>query len=124
MELWHILLILFMHTVADFVFQSDEVAKGKSSDNRILVMHVLTYSWVMLIPAGILASSLSRVGLEVFALWIGVNAFLHFATDYVSSRMTSHYYKNENRHMFFVTIGFDQFAHMAALLCTYEWLLL
>lgn len=123
MELWHILLILFMHTVADFVFQTDRVAKGKSGSNRILVEHILLYSWIMLIPAGILASSLLSVGLGVFALWIVVNAVLHFGTDYVTSRMTSYYWKNENRHMFFVTVGFDQFAHVAALLCTYKWLL-
>ena len=123
MELWNILLILFMHTVADFVFQTDEVAKGKSSDNAILAKHILVYSWIMVIPAGILAVGLPRVDLSAFSLWIAVNAILHFGTDYVTSRMTTHLWKKGDRHNFFVVIGFDQFAHAAALLTTYQWLL-
>ncbi len=116
MELWHILVILFSHTVADFVLQSDEVAKGKSSDNWILLKHIMIYTAAMM-PCAVVVSG------PLFMLFLSINAAAHFVTDYITSRITSYYWQREERHKFFVTIGFDQFAHAAALLITYAFLL-
>ncbi len=116
MELWHILVILFSHTVADFVLQSDEVAKGKSSNNWTLLKHITIYTAAMLPCAAVVSGPL-------FMLFLSINAVAHFITDYITSRITTYYWLREERHKFFVTIGFDQFAHMAALLITYSALL-
>jgi hypothetical protein len=47
---------------------------------------------------------------------------LHFATDFVSSRVAGNFWKNEQRHWFFVTIGADQAVHMISLFAAYVWL--
>jgi membrane-bound metal-dependent hydrolase YbcI (DUF457 family) len=96
-----------MHFVADFIFQSDTVAKGKSTSNQILAWHVSLYA----IPF----------------FWFGwkfavLNAVLHFITDWFTSRATSWLWQREQRHWFFVTIGFDQAIHMSCLFGTYLWL--
>lgn len=107
MSIGVILVLVWMHFIADFVLQTDWMAKNKSSSNVALTIHVVLYS----IPF----------------IWFGwvyaiVNGMLHFATDYVTSRVTSHFWKTEQRHLFFVVIGADQALHMTALFATYMWL--
>ncbi len=121
MELWHILVLIFGHTVADFVFQTDEVAKGKSSDNGILFKHVATYICCLtLFASSIVVSTTPMLN---FLGFLAINFAAHFITDYITSRLTTYFWKREDRHNFFVTIGFDQFAHLAVLLITYSALL-
>ena len=48
-----------------------------------------------------------------------VNAVLHFATDWCTSRVTKRLWLAEQRHWFFVVIGLDQSIHMTCLLGTY-----
>ena len=43
-ELSVLLILVWMHFVADFVFQTDKIAINKSSDNAILAFHVTAYS--------------------------------------------------------------------------------
>lgn len=83
------LALIWLHFLADFILQSDSVAKAKSSDNVILFYHVTVYT----LPF----------------LWFGwqfalVTWLAHFATDYVSSRLTTRLYKAGERHWFFVVI--------------------
>jgi len=42
------LVILFIHWIADFVFQTDEMAKGKSKNWKDLIAHTFIYSWTWL----------------------------------------------------------------------------
>lgn len=99
-----LLLLVWVHFIADFVMQSDKVAKGKSGSNKLLLLHVMIYS-AFLVPFGL-----------AFA---AVNMALHFATDYVSSRATSKLWQAGERHWFFVVIGADQAVHMSCLFLTY-----
>jgi hypothetical protein len=103
-----LLLLVWVHTIADFVFQTDKMAINKSSSNRWLTLHV----WVYILPFMVLFG-------PSFA---AVNFLLHWATDYVSSRMTSKLWKAGKRHAFFVVIGIDQALHMTALILTYHWI--
>jgi len=98
-----------MHFVADFIFQSNNVATNKSSNNKILAWHVLLYS-IPFLYFGV-----------AFAV---VTFLLHFATDYVSSRVARHFYLLQERHWFFVTIGADQAIHMISLFAAYVWLVI
>lgn len=104
-----ILIIVWMHFIADFVLQSDKVARGKSSSNKILVKHVCLYS----IPF----------------FWFGwqfavINAVAHFATDWITSRITKRLWANSEVHWFFVVIGLDQAIHFTTLIGTYAWLIM
>lgn len=97
--------LMWVHFMADFVLQSDAIAKAKSSSNKALALHVLIYS-VCFLPFGL-----------GFTL---ANYALHFITDYVSSRATTRLWLADERHWFFVVIGADQAVHMTCLLLTYS----
>lgn len=99
--------ILFVHFVADFMAQTDYMAKGKSSSNRVLGLHILIYS-IFLIPFGV-----------AYAI---VNGALHFVTDYISSRASKRQWEKGDTHNFFVIVGFDQFIHVICLVWTYQFL--
>lgn len=125
-----LILIFFIHFVADFMLQTDKMAKGKSSSNRWLTYHILAYSTVLLI---------------VFGPWYALaNGLCHWSTDYITSRLSSRQWAKaasyqkvladpeahplakevaamnnvHHVHWFFVVIGFDQFLHAAMLIIT------
>ena len=107
MDVSIILSLIFTHWVADFAFQSDSMAIKKSSSNIWLGFHVMTYIiaflWVWNVQ------------------FLVANALIHFGVDYVTSRATSYLWGKEDRHNFFVMIGFDQFIHISTLILTYSW---
>ena len=113
-----IILLLFTHFVADFVFQTDKQAKQKSTSNKWLSYHVASYS------LGLLAFGLLWIGFgwNVW-LWVVLNAVLHWCTDWVTSRINSKLWKDQKVHWFFVSIGFDQFIHYTTLILTYKLLI-
>jgi len=95
-----ILLLLWIHFVADFITQDDEMATKKSSHSGWLTLHCAIYALCF--------------------IWLGwqfaaVTFALHFAVDFVTSRATAALFKAERRHWFFVVIGFDQALHMTQL---------
>ena len=98
-------IILVIHFVADFVLQSDWMAKNKSKDNKALLLHVSVYS----IPFMLLISPLYGL----------INGILHFAIDYTTARLSSKLWARGDVHNFFVVIGFDQLLHALSLLWTY-----
>lgn len=104
-----VMILICIHFVADFILQPDEMAKKKSSSNKWLFFHVITY----MIP---------------FLLWFGplyalVNGIAHYITDYITSRISSEFWRDGKVHQFFVTIGADQAIHMVTLVLTYVWLI-
>lgn len=101
-----ILVIIWTHFFADFILQTDKIAKNKGNDNRILTLHVLIYS-----------APFFWFG----ATFVAITAVTHFITDYFTSRWTTKLYNAGKRHWFFVVIGFDQAIHMTTLILTYEW---
>lgn len=98
-----IFLLIWTHWFADFVCQADKMAINKSTSLNWLASHVSVYT-LFLMPFGF-----------SFAL---VNGAAHFATDFVTSRITSYLWKKNDRHNFFVVIGIDQALHMSVLILT------
>lgn len=96
-----ILLLMCIHFIADFWFQTDELALNKSTSNMWLAFHSYVYA-VCFCMCGF-----------YFTLLMFVS---HFIIDGCSSRMTSILWKDGDRHWFFVVIGFDQLCHTAVIL--------
>lgn len=117
-----ILAIMFIHWVADFILQTDEEAKGKSTSFKCLVSHTFHYSMIWFAVGTILAltSGLSLVLVAYFTL---ITFIAHTITDYFTSKLNSYLWKKGDTHNFFVSIGFDQFLHHAQLLITYYFLI-
>jgi hypothetical protein len=116
MNITEILVILVAHWIADFVFQTDKMAKGKSSSNYMLSLHIASYTTLI---AFFMLSLLSLKMAIAFAL---LNGVLHFITDYFSSRASSKLWAKGDVHNFFVVIGLDQTIHYATLFATYYYL--
>ena len=101
-----VLILIWLHFIADFVFQSDKVALNKSRYISILTFHAMFYAVPFVLFGAIFAA---------------FNGALHFVVDLFSSRIASHYWSIENRHAFFVTIGLDQAIHVSALVISLTW---
>jgi hypothetical protein len=103
MEIELLLLIIWVHFVADFILQTNYIALNKSKYINCLLIHSGIYSVPFLI-----------FGLE-YAI---INGILHFIIDYFSSAMTAAFYANDKRRYFWLTIGCDQAIHMTCLILT------
>lgn len=116
-----LLIILFGHWLADFVWQPDWMGKGKSSDWSIMIHHGLRITIGMLGVSIVLMLTgfVPYAAADLLTIWAGVNGIAHVAIDAVTSRMTGRYWKAERVHAFFVTIGFDQFLHVAFAFVTF-----
>lgn len=116
--MWALAALLALHWVADFVLQTHWQATNKSKRNDALLAHVATYTGALAL--GSLA--LFGPGLAV-AAFVLVNGFLHFGTDWCTSRWSSRLWARQDWHNFFVVIGLDQLIHQATLAGTL-WMLL
>lgn len=106
-----IYLIIFSHWVADFIAQSDWMAKNKSKSWKALSLHILAYT-------ASLAILLSLVHPKTAILYALVNGGVHFVIDALTSRITAKLYAKGDVHNFFVVIGLDQALHMSTLAAT------
>lgn len=112
------LVVLFAHWLADFVFQSDRMAKNKSKSWRWLGIHIAEYAFVVWSVMAWWAFLYSHTSLLVLLSWTSVNAALHFVIDAGTSRWSSYLYSKGQIHNFFVVIGFDQFLHLMCFVLT------
>lgn len=106
--------ILFAHWVADFLFQTETMALNKSKSMKWLTVHVLTYTIVLL------GFSLLLLNWQSALLFAGLNGALHWITDFFTSKLTTVYHNN--RRVFFLIIGLDQFIHTATLIMAWEYI--
>jgi hypothetical protein len=91
------LLLLTLHWFADFVLQSDWMAINKSKNWKALCLHTLVYSLTFTPFYGL--------------AFTAITFLLHTAQDAVTSRVNSKLWQANQRHWFFVSIGFDQLLH-------------
>ena len=112
--------LLFLHWVADFVCQTDWMARNKSQSNWPLFVHCLVYTMVF-IPFAVVVIPASAV-----AWFLIFTLLLHMYIDFNTSRITSRlsaegkYGSNfiPNFGMFSI-IGLDQLLHYICLIGTY-----
>lgn len=118
MTLTEIFLILVLHWVGDFWFQSDKQAKGKSKNMRDLVSHTFSYSFVWL--CCMFGLCIYYQVNPLFSLYFALITFTaHTIQDYFTSRLNSRLYQQGKNHEFFIALGGDQLLHYVQLFLTY-----
>jgi len=121
--LTEIFTIIIIHWIADFVFQDEKWALGKSKNWRDLLSHTSLYSLLWFIPMIILLGVNWKVSVFVFITFV-----LHTTTDYYTSRIVSKKFANNHygspipNFGAFSIIGFDQVLHYVQLFLTYYYL--
>ena len=111
-----IIFILISHFIADFIFQTNNMAENKSSSNIWLSKHIVSYTTVLFLSMAFfnfMFLDFSYYSIIVFSL---VNGAIHFIVDYITSRATKRLYEENRMHDFFVVIGLDQLIHNITLL--------
>lgn len=96
-----IIILIWIHFIADFLLQPDVMALNKSKSIFWLLSHGVVYGATFIF-----------FGFE-FAI---LTALFHIGIDSITSRLTSYFWIKEKRHWFFVTIGFDQAIHITLLI--------
>lgn len=106
-----IMALIWLHFIGDFIFQTDKMAVNKSKSIEYLTYHVLAYS----VPFFALCFHFALLDVLYF---VGLNMVLHWAVDFVTSKITASLWAANKRHEFFVVIGLDQAIHFTCLLMT------
>lgn len=115
-----IIILLFIHWIADFLLQTEHMAMNKSKSFYLLSLHVFIYSFTWMI-----------IGVFFYDIWTvakftTVTFFLHFLTDYYTSKETTRLYKRKKYYGFpgfFPMIGLDQWLHQIQIILTYTLLI-
>lgn len=110
--------IMFAHFIADFQFQSRWMAENKSSNWLALCIHIGAYMGILFLYFFWMSVVIGHGSITKMIQYVVLNGILHFATDAITSRLTTRFYKAQNMHAFWVTIGFDQFVHFTCLALT------
>ena len=121
MSIFIILYFLLIHWFADFVMQTDVDAKNKSKHIRNLLNHTATYCGILM------ASSLIFLGeSSLLSVWMfGAIMFAsHTIIDYITSRINSKLHSAGKNHLFFTSIGFDQWLHYVVLFISIKYIFL
>lgn len=122
--------IMFSHTIFDFVFQSDWMAKEKHKNLTALLIHVLTYTFgvtftiVILLSFFGLFTTESNISNNSIVIFIIINFLTHLLVDYITSKAVKLCFDKQDYHNGFIIIGFDQFIHIVTLAFTTELYLL
>jgi hypothetical protein len=118
-----IIFILLVHWMADFVFQTDTQAKGKSKSFKILVNHTFTYSmfWFAIVFLFGYNNRFESTSWYVAntILFVLITFITHTITDYFTSKLNSKLWAAGQTHNFFCAIGADQILHYLQLFLTY-----
>lgn len=124
-NIWVLFGILIVHWIADFICQTDEMAKGKSSSWDCLLSHTGVYSLVWFLTIGSICiwnSGIEGVGYRMLVCFPIITFICHTATDYYTSRIVKGFFEKGDTHNGFVIIGLDQILHYVQLILTFYFL--
>jgi hypothetical protein len=129
MDYLDLIFVLFIHFIADFIFQSRQMGVKKSKNIYWLTTHIYVYSIITFIGWGLFFKLTPRMGFELLTLTI----FTHFLTDFITSKLSSRFYLKSKKSkslkeanyfewLFWSTIGFDQLIHATTLILTFKYI--
>lgn len=117
-----IFVIILTHWVADFIFQDEKWALGKSKNIFDLLDHTFVYSFIFGL---VMCFFLGDVNVYYPTLFAIITLILHTITDYFTSRLVSKKFEKKEYGSSipnigaFTYIGFDQLLHYIQLFGTY-----
>ena len=82
---YEVSIILFAHYIADFLFQTNWMAKGKSSSLMKLSVHILTYTLVLFVCCFFLILVRQDITISDLIVYAIVSGMLHFSVDFFTS---------------------------------------
>lgn len=94
-----LLAIGLQHFVFDWLLQPRWMGERKSESLWILTIHILIVSCGLALVAAIFHGSVA---------WVVANSLLHFATDFVTSRISKWAWNSDRKWLAFTVIGADQ----------------
>lgn len=115
-------ILIVIHYIADFIFQDEKWALGKSKNWSDLLSHTITYSLIFIFPCYFI---FDHDLLKAFCFF-GITFLCHTITDYFTSRWVAkkfaanHYGSAVPNFGAFSSIGLDQVLHYAQLFLTYH----
>ncbi len=105
------IIVLAGHGVGDYLLQTTSMATQKSVSQKWLLLHVFTYTLVLLATGNIVFSWQVALGYAIF------NGALHFITDFFTSKLARRY--QEKPRVYYPILGFDQLVHVSCLYWTF-----
>jgi len=127
MEIGMVFSLLILHWICDFILQTDEQAKGKSSSWSCLLRHTAIYSLMFTFCLFVLEGVSTENNLRHIVLlncftFMWITFILHTLTDYITSREVKKFFDVGNHHYGFIVIGLDQILHYIQIFLTYNYL--
>lgn len=115
--------IVITHYIADFIFQDEKWAVGKSKSFSSLVQHTTMYSIIWVFPVHIISEDFFKSLVFVLITFIAHTITDYFTSKIVSKRFSDEYYGSPIPNLgAFSIIGFDQVLHYIQLIITWNWL--
>ena len=113
-----LILLLFMHFLSDFVFQSREQADSKSSSILALLEHCYEYTCWIGITTIVISGVFNKIGVDVRGiLWYTASlGYTHLCIDFCTSKFNKWAYKKKQDKLFWTGIGFDQWLHQICII--------
>ena len=113
-NIYIVMLMLILHWIGDFLFQTRQMADNKSSSLYWLTSHVLWYCVAFTPMFFIIGEGTAYI--EFMVLLFST----HWITDLITSKITTLCWKKQKIKLFFTVIGFDQLIHALTLLYLYK----
>lgn len=95
------------------------MATEKSSSIAPLLAHILVYTVVLTVGAGLARVAIGTLAVSILPglMWFGLlNGVTHLAVDFVSSRLSKWARETGKMRIFWIVIGADQLVHQLILL--------
>jgi len=135
-------ILIVIHYIADFMFQDEDMALGKSKSIKQLLRHTITYTFVFFVFFMLFIFCaifyLYQLNLGIMEnieytykilLFFPITFACHTIIDYFTSKIVSKKFKNKIFYTgipnlgAFSIIGFDQVLHYATLFLTYTFVI-
>lgn len=109
-----IVLILFMHLLADFLLQGSVLRKLKTSKILYLLLHVGIYTTFFLLLSPLLLTMTFKESL----IFSGINGGAHLVVDFITSWFKRLYWEKKES-VYVAIISVDNIIHLSILIYTY-----